>query len=177
MATPHCAIAQDGSMAETSLKACLACSYWKECNKATARLKPGCAAFEHEVRKWTEPISSAESSWWCSCAASAREASRKNAASRIVVRRMGFLLRKSTGSREKMEPGLFEEVCRCSSAKSTRKIVVQAGFEGEVRTELMNLDILQELGREIWRESEGDTIFAGNFRSVEKKKFVHDARC
>src|SRR6267142_735972 len=97
-------------------------------------------------------MSSVESSWRCCCAASAREASRKNAASRIVVRRMGFLLRKSIGSREKMEPGLFEEVCRCSSAKSTRKIVVQVGFEGEVRTELMNLDILQELGRELWRE-------------------------
>src|SRR6267143_3469567 len=93
MATPHCAMAQEGSSAATSLKACLACSYWKECNRATPRLKPGSAVFEQDVEKWTEPISSAESSWWCSCAASVREASRKNAASRIVVRRIGFLLR------------------------------------------------------------------------------------
>src|SRR6266850_6995621 len=94
MATPHWAIAQDGSSAETSLNACLACSYWKECSRATARSKPGCAAFEHEVKRWTEPISSAESSWWCPCAASVREAIKKNATSKIVVRRIGFLLRK-----------------------------------------------------------------------------------
>src|ERR1700674_4400146 len=98
MATPHCAMAQEESSAATSLNACLACSYWKECNRATARLKPGCAAFEHEVRKWTEPISSGESSWWCSCAASTLEAIKKNATSKIVVRRMGFLLRERFGA-------------------------------------------------------------------------------
>src|SRR6266849_10081421 len=93
MATPHCAMAQEASSTATSLNACLACSYWKECNRATARLKPGCAAFEHEVKKWTEPISSAESSWRCSCAASPRAPIKENATSKIVVRHIGILLR------------------------------------------------------------------------------------
>src|SRR5882672_3481498 len=94
MATPHCAMAQDGSRAETSLNACLACSYWKECSRATARLTLGSVVFEHDVGKWTEPISSVESSWRCSCAASAREPLKKNATSKIALRRMTFLLRK-----------------------------------------------------------------------------------
>src|SRR6267378_7907880 len=101
MATPHCAMAQEGSMADTWLNACRACSYWKECSRATARLKPGCAAFEHEVKKRTEPTSSAESSWWCSCAGSAREAIRKNATSKIVVGRTGFSSEKTFGLTEK----------------------------------------------------------------------------
>src|SRR6267143_43767 len=107
MATPHCAIAQDGS--------------------------------------------------------SARDAIRKNAASRIVVRRMRFLLRKKFRAHGKMKRGVLEKVCRRRTAKSTRKIVVQAGFEGEVRTGLMNLDILQKLGRESGREGEGDAVFSRDF--------------
>src|SRR6266403_1946468 len=174
MATPHCAIAQDGSNAATSLKACRACSYWKECNRATARLKPGCAAFEHEVKKWTEPISPAESSWWCSCAASPGATIKKNGISKIVVRRMAFRLQE--WAHGKMERGVFEKVCRCRSAKSTRKIVVEAGFEGEVRTKLMNLDISQELWREFGREGKRDAIVTGDFGSVEKEKFADDSR-
>src|SRR6267143_1774008 len=94
MATPHCAMAQGASMAETSWNACLACSYWKEWSRATARLKPGSTVFKQDIGKWTEPISSAESSWWCSCAASPREPIKKSATSKIVVRRIGFFLRK-----------------------------------------------------------------------------------
>ena len=40
----------------------------------------------------------------------------------------------------------------------------------------MNLGILQELGREFRRESEGDAVFAGDFGSVEEKEFVDDSR-
>src|SRR6267143_1341911 len=93
MATPHCAVAQEVSITETSLKACLACSYWKEWSRATARLKPGSTVFRHDVGKCTEPISSAESSWWCSCAASPSELNKKNAASKMVVRCISLLLR------------------------------------------------------------------------------------
>jgi hypothetical protein len=39
----------------------------------------------------------------------------------------------------------------------------------------MNLDILQELGREFGREGEGDAVFASDFGSVEEKKFVDDS--
>src|SRR6267378_5694098 len=91
MATPHCAMAQDASITETSLNACLACSYWKEWSRATARLKRGSTVFKQDVGKWTEPISSAESSWWCSYPASLREPNKKNATSKIAVRCISFL--------------------------------------------------------------------------------------
>src|SRR6267143_4473389 len=101
MATPHCAMAQGASMAETSWNACLACSYWKEWSRATARLKPGSTVFKQDIGKWTEPISSAESSWWCSCAASPSELNKKNAASKIVVRCISLLLRSKLEIAEK----------------------------------------------------------------------------
>ena len=41
----------------------------------------------------------------------------------------------------------------------------------------MNLDILQELGRELGRESEGNAIYSRDFRRVKEEEFVDDARC
>src|SRR5438094_3829818 len=90
MATPHWAMAQEGSCLEISVNAALACSYWKECRSATARLKLIATVFEQEVANWTEPTSSAESSWWCSWAARGREVEPSKMARRIGMLRMRF---------------------------------------------------------------------------------------
>src|SRR5580704_12329476 len=65
MAMPHCAIAQLASCSETSTKAARACSYWKECNRATARLKLTRTVVEQEVTKCTEPSSWSVREWSC----------------------------------------------------------------------------------------------------------------
>ena len=55
-------------------------------------------------------------------------------------------------------------------------MAVQVSFEGEIRAELMNLDILQELWGKFGCEGEGDSVLAGDFGSVEEKKFVDGSR-
>ena len=59
MATPHQAIAQDGSLAATSLKALAASSYQNECSIATARVNVGCTAGAQEMGNETSPKSAA----------------------------------------------------------------------------------------------------------------------
>src|SRR6267142_1199985 len=102
--------------------------------------------------------------------------SRKTPLARSWCATLGFSSAKCLKSRE-TKRGALEKVCRRRTAKSTRKIVAQPGFEGQVRAELMNLDILQMQRREFGRESEGNTIFARDFGRVEEEKFVDDACC
>ena len=55
MATPHCAIAQEGSAAATAPKAFSASSYQNEWSRATARANGAWTAAAHEVGKLTLP--------------------------------------------------------------------------------------------------------------------------
>ena len=67
------------------------------------------------------------------------------------------------------------KVCRRPITKSTRKITVQAGFEGKVGAEGMDLDILQRQMNQLRSEGEGNAVSAGDFGGVEEEKFVDDA--
>src|SRR5260370_26255345 len=81
-------MAQLGSRLETSTKDARDCSYWKECRRATARLKAASVDLAQEVEKWMEPSSSAESLWSWRSSAQARAANRKNAEDRAHIRRI-----------------------------------------------------------------------------------------
>jgi len=115
-------------------------------------------------------FSSAESSWWCSCACSPCELNKKKRPSKIVVRRIEFLLRKEfeiTGNKR----GALEKVCRRRTAKSTRKIAVQAGFEGEVRAELDESGhFAVAVARSLGAKAKGTRFFAGRFSVRRRRK-------
>src|SRR6266403_3692712 len=168
MATPHCAIAQDGSNAATSLKACRACSYWKECNRATARLNPGCAAFEHEVKKWTEPISSAESSWWCSCAASPGATIKKNGISKIVVRRMAFLLQEM-GSRKNGTRSIRESMST-PNCQVNAENCCSSGLRGRSPDRIDESGHFARAGARVWARGQRGRGFRRQFSERRREK-------
>src|SRR5258706_6893469 len=89
MATPHCAMAHCGSLSEISVKTCRACSYWKECSSATARLKLPARSVRHEVRKWTEPTCSSMIACWCPSWLSASGTKHRIDARTAVLGRIG----------------------------------------------------------------------------------------
>src|SRR5207244_9979699 len=83
MATPHCAIAHEGSAAATSLKAFSASSYQNEWRSATARTKRAWTAGAHDVGKLTVPSFSGRG-WWCAWSFSSAAA---GAAASVPARR------------------------------------------------------------------------------------------
>src|SRR5258708_34006286 len=95
------------SRSETSSKDKRDCSYWKECKRATARLKVASTFFAQELEKWMEPSSSAESLWWWRSSAQAREGSKKKAGHEANIQRIRPPKNDLFASEPKWERGLI----------------------------------------------------------------------
>ena len=53
--------------------------------------------------------------------------------------------------------------------------VLQVRFESDVGSKGLRANSLQRRKFEIWRDGEGQSRFAGDFRRVKKEKFVDDS--
>jgi len=82
---------------------------------------------------------------------------KKKRHSKIVVRASNFSSARVLKSR-KTKRGALEKAMSGRTAKSTRKIAVQAARWAKSGAELMNLDILQSRWREFGAEGEGNTV-------------------
>src|SRR5260370_33776395 len=106
-------MAELGSRLETSTKDGRDCSYWKECRRATARLRAASVDLAQEGEKWMEPSSSAESLWSWRSSAQARAANRKNSEDKANIRRI--------------KPPKMSYPTRESSLEELRRVVAALG--------------------------------------------------